>query len=223
VEKDSKKRKTGTVETPEVVESDAPLHEASDTTTPRVWDDEQGWRHVYIEALGPIKMRLPSLAIQAQADQEYARFYFQLLQEKAPTRREMLDLLKSRNLLHPEAGKRDEYVERLRRIQSEIQELATDDPRRNTLLEESAKIQAVLLEIQQREEEFLAYTAERQADNHRLIYLATLCVVHDDDQNTPLWHGVQEFMEDTRSAVVTAVITHFTALLYGVSADVMGA
>lgn len=186
-------------------------------------DDEAG-RHVTIEGLGSVVIHLPSLADQEEAEWEYSRVYMEGLKRGLPVRKEIERLLTQRGIIL-NTERRDEIAKQLRAYGLELQEILQDlhgeDPdeatqkRIETIQRESEQLREQYAALQAEDEEYFGHTAEKKAEQARLVYLAALCTEWDEPgKSGRVWPTAQEFLRERRTAVVTTVLAHFMAMVF---------
>ena len=186
---------------------------------PAYTEDENG-RHVTIDHLGSIVIHLPSLAEQEEGEWEYSRVYMDALRRGIPVRKEIEKMLTDRGIIF-NVKRRDDLMKRLRAVILEIQDLGdvqeTDTEATEALARlqrEGETLQEQLAELQSEEDEYFSHTAEKKADQARIVYLAALCTEWDDPerQGQRVWEAPLDFLKERRATMVTEILAHFMAM-----------
>ncbi len=196
-------------------------------STPPAWDDEEGRRHIVVEGI-KIVLALPNMDEQTQGDWEYSRVYVQALKQGLLTRKEWEKLIADRGLILNENVKPD-LLNRMREISIELaDEEQVSDDRRETLNQELDEVQRRYQQVAMEEDEYFSNTAERKAEQARLVFLAALCTRYDAGEaqvGQRLWDTLDAFRQERRNNLISTVLTHFMTLAYGLppeTADSLG-
>ncbi len=147
----------------------------------------------------PVKLAVvkPSYKQQQSAQQFYTKRWKELMEQGAPLRIELNDLLRQRKLWNDEMQKQeDELLTKITDNLDTIKKGKIKLSKAEKLMKDNIKYKSELILLRFNRNQLDGNTAEAQADQDRFNYLVATCTIYDDDHK-PFFSSLEHYLSES--------------------------